>query len=164
MQDEIDALAVRRSGGDASVADRVLAQILTEMDGIEPLVNVTIVAATNRPDILDSALLRPGRIDSILYVGPPNLESREIIFRNNIKNIPSELIDYANLAKLTDGFSGAETVSVIQQACLFAISSNSECLTNNHLVEAISRTTKRISPEMLQFYENFRNRSGLKSV
>jgi SpoVK/Ycf46/Vps4 family AAA+-type ATPase len=79
--DEIDAMTTSRGNQGGSVSDRILAALLNEMDGIESLVNVTILAATNRPDVIDSALLRPGRIDRILYVGPPDLPSRKEIFR-----------------------------------------------------------------------------------
>jgi SpoVK/Ycf46/Vps4 family AAA+-type ATPase len=81
--DEIDAMTTSRGGvgGGGGVNDRILTALLTEMDGIETLVNVTILAATNRPDVIDSALLRPGRIDRIMYVGPPDLEARAAIFR-----------------------------------------------------------------------------------
>ena len=93
-QDEIDALATTRSNNDGgsggSVSDRVLSQLLTEMDGIEPLVNVTVVAATNRPDVLDPALMRPGRLDRILYVGPPDLASRREIFRISKRRMACE--------------------------------------------------------------------------
>ena len=79
--DEFDAMTTSRGGSGGSVNDRILAALLTEMDGLEALKNVTILAATNRPDVIDSALLRPGRIDRIMYVGPPDLESRAAIFR-----------------------------------------------------------------------------------
>jgi AAA family ATPase len=79
--DEIDAMTTSRGNSGGSVSDRILAALLNEMDGIESLVNVTVLAATNRPDVIDSALLRPGRIDRILYVGPPDLNSRKEIFR-----------------------------------------------------------------------------------
>jgi AAA family ATPase len=85
--DEIDAMTMSRSGGGggggggASVGDRILAALLNEMDGIEALGKVTVFAATNRPDVIDSALMRPGRMDRILYVGPPDLETRAHIFR-----------------------------------------------------------------------------------
>jgi SpoVK/Ycf46/Vps4 family AAA+-type ATPase len=79
--DEIDAMTTSRGGGSGSVNDRILAALLNELDGIEALVNVTVLAATNRPDVIDSALLRPGRIDRILYVGLPGLQSRIDILR-----------------------------------------------------------------------------------
>ena len=81
--DEIDAMTMSRGGGGggAGVGDRILAALLNEMDGIEALGKVTVFAATNRPDVIDSALMRPGRMDRILYVGPPDLETRAHIFR-----------------------------------------------------------------------------------
>jgi AAA family ATPase len=85
--DEIDAMTTSRGEGGGSVSDRVLAALLNELDGIEALVNVTILAATNRPDVIDSALLRPGRIDRILYVGLPDLPSRIDILRVHTQRI-----------------------------------------------------------------------------
>ena len=164
--DEIDSLAVKRSG-DSAVADRVLSQLLMEMDGIEALVNVTIIAATNRPDILDSALLRPGRIDSILYVSPPDLESRKSIFTIQLTRIPSSQdVDPDSLAALTDGFSGAEVVAVCQNAASAAMMESLEAsvVEKRHFLEAIRNTSPRITPEMLAFYSDFQKRSGLASV
>lgn len=165
--DEIDALAVKRSGQDSSVADRVLSQLLSEMDGIEPLVNVTIVAATNRPDILDSALLRPGRIDSILYVSAPDIDSRKSIFSIQLKKVPAaEDVDFLELAELSDGFSGAETVAVCQNAALIAMeeSLDAAVVRRSHFLAAIAKTTKRITPEMIKFYSDFQKKSGLSSL
>jgi SpoVK/Ycf46/Vps4 family AAA+-type ATPase len=165
--DEIDALAIRRAGNDASVADRVLSQLLSELDGIEPLVNVTIVAATNRPDILDSALLRPGRIDSILYVAPPDHASRESIFKIQFKKIPADPdVSTSELAELTDGFSGAETVAVCQDAAMLAMEEDLETkyVYRRHFIKAISCTTPRITAEIIAFYDEFKNRSGLKAI
>jgi AAA family ATPase len=103
--DEIDAMTTSRGVGGGSVNDRILATLLNEMDGIETLTNVTILAATNRPDVIDSALLRPGRIDRIMYVGPPDLESRAAIFRIQFQRIsvaadvnPDDLAAQVNLS------------------------------------------------------------------
>ena len=85
--DEIDAMATSRGEGGGNVNDRILAALLNELDGIEALVNVTVLAATNRPDVIDSALLRPGRIDRILYVGLPDLQSRIGIFQVHTRKI-----------------------------------------------------------------------------
>ncbi|KAJ1344874.1 hypothetical protein BSLG_000389 [Batrachochytrium salamandrivorans] len=166
-EDEIDALAVRRGGDDSSVADRVLSQLLNEMDGIEPLVNVTVVAATNRPDILDSALLRPGRIDSILYVAPPDLDSRKQIFRIQTNRMAcSDDVVLNVLAEMTDGFSGAEVVSACQEAAMQAMEEDLDaiCVSQCHFVNAIESITPRITQQMLKFYDDFRLRCGLRSV
>ncbi|CAN8209596.1 unnamed protein product, partial [Coccothraustes coccothraustes] len=109
--DEIDALAVERgnSSGAGNVADRVLAQLLTEMDGIEQLKDVTILAATNRPDMIDKALLRPGRIDRIIYVPLPDAATRTEIFRLHFQSMPvSDEVCLAELVERTQKYSGAE--------------------------------------------------------
>ncbi|XP_064366739.1 ATPase family gene 2 protein homolog A isoform X4 [Dromaius novaehollandiae] len=110
--DEIDALAVERgsSSGAGNVADRVLAQLLTEMDGIEQLKDVTILAATNRPDMIDKALLRPGRIDRIIYVPLPDAATRGEIFKLHFQSMPvSDEVCLAELVQLTQKYSGAES-------------------------------------------------------
>ncbi|NWR86150.1 SPAT5 protein, partial [Furnarius figulus] len=109
--DEIDALAVERgnSSGAGNVADRVLAQLLTEMDGIEQLKDVTILAATNRPDMIDKALLRPGRIDRIVYVPLPDAATRREIFKLHFQSMPvSDEVCLAELVEHTHKYSGAE--------------------------------------------------------
>ncbi|KAF9375615.1 spermatogenesis associated protein 5 [Podila verticillata] len=156
--DEIDALTVKRGGGDdggSSVADRVLSQLLNELDGIEPLVNVTVVAATNRPDIMDPALMRPGRIDRILYVSPPDLPSRTEILRlqiNTKKMACGPDVDVADLALRTEGCSGAEVVALCQEAAMKAMeeSLEIECVSKRHFDQALAGMTRRITPEMIR--------------
>ncbi|KAF9149804.1 Spermatoproteinsis associated protein 5 [Linnemannia schmuckeri] len=170
--DEIDALTVKRGGGDdggSSVADRVLSQLLNEIDGIEPLVNVTVVAATNRPDIMDPALLRPGRIDRILYVSPPDLPSRREILRLQIsgKRMACEAdVDVDVLARETEGCSGAEVVALCREAAMKAMEESLEirAVGRRHFEQALKGLVRRITPEMVRFYDDFRVRSGLKSV
>ncbi|ELK30919.1 Spermatogenesis-associated protein 5 [Myotis davidii] len=109
--DELDALAVERgsSSGAGNVADRVLAQLLTEMDGIEQLKDVTVLAATNRPDRIDKALMRPGRIDRIVYVPLPDAATRKEIFNLQFHSMPiSQDVDLNELILQTDTYSGAE--------------------------------------------------------
>ncbi|KAI8619721.1 P-loop containing nucleoside triphosphate hydrolase protein [Chytriomyces sp. MP71] len=165
--DEIDAIAVRRGSDNGSVSDRVLSQLLNEMDGIEPLINVTVIAATNRPDILDSALLRPGRMDRILYVSPPDYESRLQIFKiRTSKMACASDVDCEELARLTDGYSGAETVSVCQEAAMFAMEEDPDvaAVAQRHLIHAVGGVTPRITQEMITFYNQFREQSGLRSI
>ncbi|KAI7874649.1 AAA-domain-containing protein [Lichtheimia hyalospora FSU 10163] len=164
--DEIDALTVKRGsdGSGTSVADRVLSQLLNEMDGIEPLVNVTVVAATNRPDIIDDALLRPGRIDRILYVGPPDLESRRDIFAIQVSKMTCDPdVDIQELAEKTQGCSGAEAVALCQEAALIAMEEDVhiDSIKRRHFLKALGSFKRRITPEMLQFYADFQTRSGL---
>ncbi|CAG8518638.1 6991_t:CDS:10 [Paraglomus brasilianum] len=170
--DEIDALTVTRGlgdsdGGGASVADRVLAQLLNELDGIEPLVNVTIVAATNRPDIIDSALLRPGRIDRILYVSPPDLESRKEIFKIQLRKMATNPdVDVEILAQKSEGYSGAEIVALCQEAALLAMEENIDAaeVCFKQFEKALSSFTPRITSKMIRFYDDFRRKSGLRSI
>jgi AAA family ATPase len=117
--DEFDSIASIRSssnaGGGGSL--NILTTLLNEMDGFEQLRNVLIVAATNRPEILDPALLRPGRLDNLVYVGPPDLEAREEIFRIwCVKSDVRKNVDVRVLAQMTPGYSGAEIVSICETA------------------------------------------------
>jgi transitional endoplasmic reticulum ATPase len=121
--DEIDALVPRRSGGDSShVSENVVSQILTEIDGLEELHNVLIIGATNRLDIVDDALLRPGRFDRIIEVPKPDAKGREQIFKIHTKKKPlSDDVDIAKIVELTNGFSGAEMSAVANRAAISAL-------------------------------------------
>ena len=122
--DEIDALLTRRGSGssDDCVGDRVLGQFLAEIDGVESLEGVLILGATNRPDRLDPALLRPGRFEVILNVPLPCLKAREAIARIALKNKPVEMgMDTHALAAATEGFSGAEVQSAVARAAMTAV-------------------------------------------
>jgi len=159
--DEIDALAGSRDSGDGSsgVTARVLSQLLHEMDGIKPLRQVVVVAATNRPDLLDRALLRPGRIDRMMYVGPPDAESRAAIVQLQLDRIPhdSSLSSCRALVDALAGFSGAEIVSVFREAALAAMEESVEarCISARHVSAARGRVTPQITPDMLEFYARF---------
>ena len=121
--DEIDSITpTRGTGSDAHVTERVISQMLSEIDGIEELHNVTVIAATNRPDIIDAALLRPGRLDRLVYVTPPDENSRHEIFRIHLANKPLESdVDLNMLSKDTDGFTGADIASICNEATMLAI-------------------------------------------
>ncbi|KAL7751010.1 AAA+-type ATPase [Sorochytrium milnesiophthora] len=167
--DEIDALTAKRGGegGGNSVADRVLSQLLTELDGIEALVNVTVVGATNRPDVIDPALMRPGRIDRILYVAPPDLASRRSILQIQVKRMACAAdVDTDQIAAELEGCSGAEAVSVCQQAALLAMQEDlhAQHVAQRHFLLAAQRLTRRITPQMIQFYDDFRRTVGVKSI
>jgi len=121
--DEIDAVAPMRGRDIGShVTERVVSQILTEMDGLEELHNVTVIAATNRPDILDPALLRPGRFDRLIYVPVPDKEARKEIFRIHLRGRPlSEDVDIEKLAEKTEGYTGADIEAVCNEATILAL-------------------------------------------
>lgn len=123
--DELDSIAKARGGtaGDAGgAADRVINQILTEMDGMNSKKNVFIIGATNRPDIIDSAILRPGRLDQLIYIPLPDEASRLQIFKANLRRTPvAKDVDMTFLSKSTVGFSGADLTEICQRACKLAI-------------------------------------------
>src|ERR1039457_1125173 len=122
--DEIDALVPARNAGgsDAHVAERVLSQFLTELDGVEELKGVLVLGATNRPDMLDPAVLRPGRFDEIIDIALPDEESRRLIFEVHLRTKPlAPGVSASNLAANTDGFSGADIQGVCTQAALRAV-------------------------------------------
>jgi transitional endoplasmic reticulum ATPase len=121
--DEIDALAPRRSGGDSShVSENVVSQILTEIDGLEELHDVVIIGATNRLDIVDEALLRPGRFDRIIEIPKPDAGGRKHIFEIHTKKKPlGPDVDLSKLVDMTDGFSGAEIAGVCNRAAIAAL-------------------------------------------
>ncbi len=121
--DEIDSVTPARGRGvDTHVTERVISQMLVELDGLEELHNVTLVAATNRPDLLDPALLRPGRIDRIIYVPPPDLEARLEIFKIHTQDKPlAGEVDLEELTKETGGFTGADIEALCNEASMLAI-------------------------------------------
>lgn len=160
--DEIDALGSQRgnkSGG--QVGDRVLAQLLTEMDGIEQLKDVTIVAATNRPDMIDEALMRPGRLDRLFYVPLPDRETRRKIFNVHTRKKPLEDdVDFGALVDKTEGYSGAEIEAVCNEAALKALEEDFESkqIMKRHFDLAIEDVKPRLNSDLLQVYNKFRER------
>jgi len=168
--DEIDAIApVRGSGvGDSHVPERVISQLLTEMDGLEELRGVVVIAATNRPDIVDPALLRPGRFDKLLYIPPPDLEARKEILRIHTRRKPlADDVDLDEIAKQTEGDTGADLEAVGNTAVMLAIREhiakskspeearkNAESLKvyRRHFMEALKRV-KPISRKELEMYK-----------
>jgi len=122
--DEVDAIAPRRTSGesDGQVTERVVSQLLTEMDGLEELKGVVVLGATNRPDIIDEALLRPGRFDKLLRIPPPDKEARIEILKIHTKKKPlAKDVDIAKLAELTEGYTGAELAAAANAASIAAI-------------------------------------------
>jgi transitional endoplasmic reticulum ATPase len=121
--DEIDAIApVRGTSTDSGVTERVISQLLTEMDGLEALHNVVVIAATNRPDIIDPALLRPGRFDRLVFIGPPDIEARKEILRIHTKGKPlAKDVDLDKLAAKMNNFTGAEIAAVCNEAVMLSI-------------------------------------------
>jgi transitional endoplasmic reticulum ATPase len=121
--DEIDSMVpTRGTAFDSGVTERMVSQILTEIDGLEELKNVVVVAATNRPDMVDPALLRPGRLDRFIYIRPPDLKEREIIFNIHLKGKPLDSgIDIKELAQKTQGYVGADIEAICHEAAIIAL-------------------------------------------
>ena len=172
--DEIDAVApVRGMDLGTRVTERVVSQLLTEMDGLEELHNVTVIAATNRPDMLDPALLRPGRFDRLIYVPVPDRDARKEIFKIHLRGKPlAEDVDIDALAERTEGYTGADIEAVCNEATILALreyiqsgkdpeNPNDARISMKHFEEALKRV-KPLSKEEKEMYEKmaekFRNR------
>lgn len=155
--DEIDALAPRRGLGDSSrTGERMVNQLLTEMDGLEELNDVVVIAATNRPDILDSAILRPGRFDRIVYIPVPDEKGREKILNIHIKDMPLEKdINIKELAKKTQGYAGADLEAVCREAAMIALREDikNKTVSNLHFQKALEAVRPSVPKEVEEAYK-----------
>ncbi|MBI2451758.1 CDC48 family AAA ATPase [Candidatus Pacearchaeota archaeon] len=155
--DEIDSLAARRGLDPGTKAtERVLNQLLAEIDGLEGLKDVTIIGATNRPDMLDPALLRPGRFDRIILADVPDEESRKKIFEVHVKNTPLAEDVYLNeLVKLTDGFVGADIEGLVREAALTALrrDKDAKLVTLEDFEESLKKVRPSVSKDTAQKYK-----------
>jgi transitional endoplasmic reticulum ATPase len=155
--DEVDALAGRRGIDQGTkVTERVLNQLLAEIDGLEDLKDVTVIGATNRPDMLDPALLRPGRFDRVILVDVPDVESRKKIFEVHLKNTPLEKdvkIDW--LVGQTEGFVGADIEGLVREASMSALRKdiNVKAVSNDDFEEALKRVKPSVSKETASRYK-----------
>ncbi len=169
--DEIDAVASRRGSGDSSgVNERVISQLLTELAGIEPLRDVVILAATNRPDMIDPALLRPGRFDRVVHVPPPDEKSRKLILSIHTKSMPlTDDVDLDRLAKETEFYVGADIEAICREAGMLALREglDTNIVEWRHFEVALSRVHPSCTQEMIKWYETqesqFRRRIGIDS-
>ena len=160
--DEIDAMASARNSESSGVEDKVLCQLLNEMDGIEGRGKVILFGATNRPDILDKALIRPGRFDRLIYIPPPDEISREEIFKICFANMKIDKdIDYHNLAERTPLFSGADIAKVARESGMLAIADNINCeyIDKKYVFQSIESTKPIINKEMINYFEDFAKKS-----
>lgn len=162
--DEIDAIATKRGDPGAHAGLNVLTTLLNEMDGIEELKNVLVIAATNKPDVLDPALMRPGRLDHLLYVGPPDMDARSEILDIWLAKAAVDKDDVGPmvLAPLTEGHSGAEIVSICEAAADAALDEEEETATSQqikwaHFEHAVAQVPKQITPSVLAGYQRWRD-------
>jgi len=182
--DEIDSIAKARGGGASEAGgagDRVINQILTEIDGVGARKSVFVIGATNRPDILDNAVTRPGRLDQLIYIPLPDYKSRVSIFRANLRKSPVEpAVDIEQLASATEGFSGADITEICQRAAKNAIRESVNAgieraklvaagevdesspyadpvpfIRKDHFEEAMSRARRSVSDKDIRQYEQF---------
>lgn len=166
--DEIDSIGGQRSGAGGGAASRstgsvnMLTTLLTEMDGFEALNGVLVLAATNRPEAMDPALLRPGRFDKVLYVGPPDQPAREAVFRVHLRGLSvSTDVDISKLARLAEGYSGAEIEAVVTQAGQAVIDRCDEDesipmeIALADLERALEETPRNITRQMIEGYEKW---------
>jgi len=168
--DEVDSLAPRRGGiGDSHVTERVVSQLLTELDGLEELKDVVVIAATNRPDMIDPALLRPGRLERHIYIPPPDKKARVEIFKIHLRGKPlADNVDIEKLAERTEGYSGADIEAVCREAGMLAIRevikpgmSREETkeaakklkIENRHFEEALKKVKPSLTKEDVEKYE-----------
>ena len=158
--DEFDSLVPRRGMGigDSMVTERVISQLLTEMDGIMRLEDVVVIAATNRPDIIDPAVLRPGRFDRLIYVPTPDEKARLEIFKIYTKNMPlAKDVNLEELARATKGYSGADIEALCREAALNALRRdlNAKEVTKADFDAAMEKIGPSISPEIEEWYKSF---------
>ncbi len=158
--DEIDSITPRRGMGmsDSGVSERVISQLLTEMDGITTLQDIVVIAATNRPDMVDSAVLRPGRFDRLIYVPEPDEKSRLQILKIYTKGMPvTQDVDLNQLSLTTKYFSGADIESLCREAAMHALRRdvNSKEVTMKDFQDALKEMGPSITPDMEKWYKSF---------
>lgn len=190
--DEMDSIAKARGsgGGGSEAGDRVINQILTEIDGVGARKSVFVIGATNRPDILDNAVTRPGRLDQLIYIPLPDFKSRLSIFKANLRKSPvDEAVDLEQLAKATEGFSGADITEICQRAAKNAIRESVAAeidrakkmeagevdpsepfqdpvpsIRRDHFEEAMSRARRSVSDKDIRQYEQFMSKMKSDSM
>jgi transitional endoplasmic reticulum ATPase len=155
--DEIDAIAPARGtgAGDSHVTERVISQFLTEIDGIQSLKDIVVLAATNRPDLLDPAMLRPGRFDRHILVPAPDEKARKQIFEIYTSKMPIDKdVKLDELVRLSDNFAGSDIAACCREAALAALeeSMKSQKVTREHFLKAIKEINPTVTPEMEQAY------------
>ncbi|MFT4250337.1 MAG: CDC48 family AAA ATPase [Candidatus Woesearchaeota archaeon] len=156
--DEIDSLAPRRGGsGENNVTERVVNQLLTEIDGLQELTDIVIIGATNRPDILDPALMRPGRFDRIVMVSSPDAAGREKIFEIHLRGVKlAEDVDIKKLVEQTEGYVGADIESVVREAAIHAIRENPEVekVGMQYFLQALEKVRPSVTKEIEDAYKD----------
>lgn len=168
--DEFESIAGVRSSnsmtGGSDVSNRVVNQLLASMDGVESLDGVIVVAATNRPEMIDPALMRSGRFERVLHVPPPDALARQAILDIHTEGMPLSKFSLKDVLSRMDGFTGADIEAVCREAALIAMRANKKKVTKAHFEEAIERVRPTVTPEMLEYYSKMETRltSGLSGI
>jgi transitional endoplasmic reticulum ATPase len=153
--DEIDSLVPRRgASSDSHVTERVVNQLLTEIDGLEDLHDIVIIGATNRPDMVDTALLRPGRFDRIILTSVPDKKGRFDILKVHTKNMPLKEVDLDYLAEQTEGFVGADIEALCREAAMLSLREDikNKTITADHFEQALMKVAPSVSKDVEQMY------------
>jgi transitional endoplasmic reticulum ATPase len=153
--DELDSLATRRgASSDSHVTERVVNQLLTEIDGLEDLHDIVIIAATNRPDMVDTALLRPGRFDRIILTSVPDKKARLEILKVHTKGMPLKNVDIDYLAEQTEGFVGADVEALCREAAMLALREDikNKQITADHFEQALMKVAPSVTKDVEQMY------------
>jgi len=158
--DEIDAMVPRRGHGMHEATERIVSQILTEMSGLEDLNDVVIIGATNRPDMLDTALLRPGRFDRHILVPAPDEDARLKILKVLTRNMPLKNVDLKKIARETDNYSGADLEALCREAAMNALRENKKAkeVTMKHFNKALEEVKPSLTKELIDAYKRFADR------
>ena len=154
--DELDSLAPPRGGGgDSRVSDRLVDQLLTSMDGLENMEGVVVIGATNRPEIVDPALLRPGRFDRLLLVEAPDLAARQAILEIHTADMPLGKVKLDYFAKETDGYTGADLDGLVREAGMLALREDSEAdeVTQAHFLAALEKVSPSVTEDTIKYYD-----------
>jgi transitional endoplasmic reticulum ATPase len=167
--DEFESIGGHRNAGaqdGGQVTNRIVDQLLTSLDGVESLEGVVVVAATNRPEMIDRALLRSGRFERVLHIPPPDEKSRKEILKIHTRGMPLGKFDVVSFAKKMVDYTGADIEAVCREAALIAMRANKKTITKKHFEDAIGRVRPSVTPEMLEYYEKLETSltSGLESV
>ncbi len=162
--DEIDAIAPKRgSFGDSGVTERIVNQLLTSLDGIETLQGVVIIAATNRPDIIDSALVRAGRFDKMIYIPAPDKEGREMILEVHTRKMPlAKNVNLTAIAEKTEGYVGADLENLCREAGMMAYRENPDAssITQKNFLNAMNAIRPSVDDNVLRFYKSMAEELG----
>lgn len=164
--DEIEALVpIRGSDVGSGVTNRVISQFLTEFDGIIRLEDVIVIGATNRPDMIDQALLRPGRMDLMIYVPPPDKEDRLNIIKIHTESTPlDDSVDLTHIAEITDYYTGADLKALVREASMNALRNGREKVFNDDFMYALEAVPPSLNDSIIEWYETYRKSMHRKRI